>query len=371
MFGLKSIIQAGAMALAVFGVNLTITLPAQAETCEELLGCVMNLGRTQLPMDVCSSCGTGEAFLNSLNTAISDPSVKSACGTATSLAYLQGVIRGGPTSAVQQLICAFNPSSGGIDNTACNRQCEANCAVTTNVGFPPGFSYDPNDPGSLDRLRDEIARLEEQAKASDSAYQGCRLKCGCGWDGPICEAGATKLAQMVCSTLNISGDLAPKKDVSQACDWDSDCKNSACGYKTGAKDAQKVCCPSGTARAYGGYDYCTKMSDGDVCWSDAQCASGICSGNSGGLGRGTCSRSTRSEGEACESNAECTNRACGRPTAADGATKVCCTSNAITTYGGYDYCMKMPRGATCWSDYMCASEYCGGNLSGLRKGTCG
>lgn len=45
--------------------------------------------------------------------------------------------------------------------------------------------------------------------------------------------------------------------------------------------------PTGHACEFGGN--CTGMPPGSACWSDAMCASGQCSGNAGGLRRGTCS----------------------------------------------------------------------------------
>lgn len=52
---------------------------------------------------------------------------------------------------------------------------------------------------------------------------------------------------------------------------DSNCKN--CGYlEVGGEFG---CCSSGN-EFYGGYHYCTKMPNGNTCFSNAMCASGIC-----------------------------------------------------------------------------------------------
>lgn len=78
----------------------------------------------------------------------------------------------------------------------------------------------------------------------------------------------------------------------------------------------------------------------------------------------------------CTSNDDCKNKSCGRQTAASGSQLICCPSNAIDTFGGYDYCTGMPAGSVCWSDDMCAGPTstttgnCKGNLSGLQKGVC-
>lgn len=93
-----------------------------------------------------------------------------------------------------------------------------------------------------------------------------------------------------------------------------------------------------------------------------------CRRNEGGIIKGTCGKFD--VGESCSIDADCKNNACARETAADNAPKTCCSSGKNSRYAGYDYCSEMPNGSTCWSDAMCASKTCKGNLSGLRKGTC-
>ena len=73
----------------------------------------------------------------------------------------------------------------------------------------------------------------------------------------------------------------------------------------------------------------------------------------------------------CRKDGECQNGACGRRTAADNASLVCCASGQNTLFGGFDYCKGMPDGSVCWSDAMCATGYCRGNNGGTRKGVCG
>lgn len=73
----------------------------------------------------------------------------------------------------------------------------------------------------------------------------------------------------------------------------------------------------------------------------------------------------------CSHNNECKNNACGRITAADNAPLVCCKSNHLDSYWGYDYCTQMPDGSICWSDAMCAAGYCKNNAGGTKKGICG
>ena len=189
------------------------------------------------------------------------------------------------------------------------------------------------------------------------------------WSDAMCQTGSCKgnaggLQKGTCSSTS--------KVVGEACSSNTDCANNACGRPTAADGAALECCSSGGIVTYGGYDYCTEMPEGATCWSDAMCKAGIanCKGNAGGLQKGTCSSTSKLPGEACSSNTECLKKACGRPTAADGAALECCSSDATVTYGGYDYCKEMPEGATCWSDAMCKAGSCKGNAGGLQKGTC-
>ena len=76
-------------------------------------------------------------------------------------------------------------------------------------------------------------------------------------------------------------------------------------------------------------------------------------------------------GEKCDIDANCKNGACGRETAADGTPKKCCKSGKVGRYGGYNYCLDMPDGSTCWSDAQCKNGNCKGNgILFPRKGKC-
>lgn len=46
------------------------------------------------------------------------------------------------------------------------------------------------------------------------------------------------------------------------------------------------------------------------------------------------------------------------------------TSSYPGLYAEYSYCRLMVDGSVCWSDAMCASNYCRGNEGGLKKGVC-
>jgi len=355
--------RAAAFAALVLGVSLTAPAALAAPTCEEILACALDTARGQSPIDICSQCGNGtDTVAEAITKALEDPSITSICGAGNSIAWLQSALNGGLASAVQQTICAINPDSGSIDSIACNRSCEENCgqaaAGIASAAFPrPGEPYDP-------------VRAQEAAHEADKAFAACRAQCGCGWDKIVCEQGAAMMAKFACRAMGLEGQSKPKVAVGESCEEDSDCQNDACGRQTAEKDAAKVCCVSGEAKLYAGYDYCTQMADGARCWSDAQCNSGLCEGNAGGTARGTCAAARKTVGQSCEANKECANDACARESAADGAKKTCCASGDYTTFGGYDYCTKMANGTVCWSDAMCASGNCKGNMSGLQKGVC-
>ena len=74
----------------------------------------------------------------------------------------------------------------------------------------------------------------------------------------------------------------------------------------------------------------------------------------------------------CDNSDECDTKACGRPTAEDGAQKICCPYSpgiGVDTYGGFDYCYRMKDGAVCYSNAMCESGTCeGGSI--FKKGKC-
>lgn len=141
------------------------------------------------------------------------------------------------------------------------------------------------------------------------------------------------------------------------CTENSDCANDACGRQTAATGAPLICCPSGQTDLFGGFDYCTEMPDGSVCWSNDMCESGICVGGSI-TSRGICNATLLPTGATCTSNSDCENDACGRQTAATGAPLICCPSGGLDLYDFLDYCTEMPNGSVCLSDAMCASNNC-------------
>ena len=122
------------------------------------------------------------------------------------------------------------------------------------------------------------------------------------------------------------------------CKLDAQCASGACARATAADGAQLECC-AGEKTNYSGNDYCKNMPNGSVCWSDAMCANEICEGNVYGAKKGLCSGKL-AVGAPCAEHKECENKACGRETAAVGAS-TCCKSGEITNYWGFDICKKV------------------------------
>lgn len=168
-----------------------------------------------------------------------------------------------------------------------------------------------------------------------------------------------------------------KTPIGESCARDCQCKNNACGRLTAADGAELKCCPSGATYRYphgvlqAGYDYCTEMPDGSVCWADDMCASRNCQNNQGGTQKGICSGLP--DGAKCNVNARCRNHACGRPSASDSDDNnlICCPSgDEVRAPNLKDYCTRMPDGNECYLDSMCESGLCRGNNNGTQKGIC-
>lgn len=68
-----------------------------------------------------------------------------------------------------------------------------------------------------------------------------------------------------------------KQGPGMACTADAECSTGACAYLQRA-DTAYHCCPSGHWATYAANPYCTQMPNGNLCWSNAQCASGHCDG---------------------------------------------------------------------------------------------
>ena len=188
---------------------------------------------------------------------------------------------------------------------------------------------------------------------ADGAACWSDAMCACGH----CSGNLSGLQKGTCKRPGPNG---------AGCGSGSDCQSNTCGYPQ-AGAGSKVCCGSGGG-LYAGNNYCYRMADGSACWSDAMCAGGHCSGNLSGLQKGTC-RTPLPNGAGCGSGSDCRSNSCGYPQAGAGS-KVCCGSGGGLYAGNY-YCYSMGNGSSCWSDAMCSSGYCSGNMNGLRKGNCG
>ena len=89
-------------------------------------------------------------------------------------------------------------------------------------------------------------------------------------------------------------------DDGAECKDDDKCRSGACARKTAADGEKTKCCKQGESKVrypkYTGFDYCTGMPDGAVCWLDKMCKSKSCKGNSvcpvcpGGTSKGKCSK---------------------------------------------------------------------------------
>ena len=105
-------------------------------------------------------------------------------------------------------------------------------------------------------------------------------------------------------TIHLGASSSGSLPVGAACSSDSDCSNNACGRENAGVDASKVCCPyGGPSETYAGYSYCTNMPNGNHCFSDAMCASQICSSN------GICV-SSLPNGAQCSSSSSCASGYC-------------------------------------------------------------
>lgn len=75
-------------------------------------------------------------------------------------------------------------------------------------------------------------------------------------------------------------------------------------------------------------------------------------------------------GASCSADGDCLNNTCARDSAREGNRSICCPSGKESMYAGYEYCNGLKKGKVCWSDAMCASGNCKGNMSGMRRGKC-
>jgi hypothetical protein len=139
-----------------------------------------------------------------------------------------------------------------------------------------------------------------------------------------------------------------KLPVNAVCEWNSDCQNAACG-RIGDVDDAKFCCPTGQTASYFGFDWCSNEPVGAVCKHDAQCQTDNCL-------NGRCQPLKKQRGEDCSWDADCENDACGRE--GDVDRKVCCSSDAVGSFMGFDWCANYEVGKTCKHDVQCKTGNC-------------
>ena len=75
-------------------------------------------------------------------------------------------------------------------------------------------------------------------------------------------------------------------------------------------------------------------------------------------------------GRECSSDGQCANNTCARDSAREGNRSICCPSGREGFYTGYEYCHGLTSGQVCWTDAMCSSGICEGNMYGAQRGEC-
>ncbi len=135
------------------------------------------------------------------------------------------------------------------------------------------------------------------------------------------------------------------KGTGKTCSLNINCSNGACGLSTAAEDATKICCTTGTNEIFDGRRYCTGLTSGQSCRSDAMCADGLyCPGGSIST-IGTCIAQT-DLGGACTSDSQCPNGLCENTNAA--LTSLICCPGDTTLCGVHTYCFGIiPSGQPC------------------------
>jgi hypothetical protein len=160
-----------------------------------------------------------------------------------------------------------------------------------------------------------------------------------------------------------------EKNDGEACSSPSDCKSYSCRLVY-LNSPQRQCCKEIVGHvpdlfASGGRTptYCVGTAeDGQGCEYDTNCKSGWCKG-------GICLNTSKKNWEPCTYDEECASKACGK-LSADSTHPYLCCADGVATYAGVDYCKNLPVGAMCWSNAMCQTGLCKGNLGGLQRGLC-
>jgi len=135
----------------------------------------------------------------------------------------------------------------------------------------------------------------------------------------------------------------PNKNVGDLCPSTVDCECGLDGLECGKRNYWDqdtyICCKKTFVPAGWTTDLCVTENEGDRCGTteDAECA--------GSMG---CARKTASD--------------------KDKNNYRCCKRTGI--FDGFDYCLDMEDGSSCWSDAQCKSGLCKGNWGGTKRGVC-
>jgi len=204
-----------------------------------------------------------------------------------------------------------------------------------NDGCQYGCGYESNSP-NYENSHNPVCCKKGQSIITYNAIDYC----GPFDDGQncsvdkMCKSGhCLGCGDLACSKDSVCGKL---KKMNENCQFDNDCENNVCARGTADDDAKLICCPyaqSIGSDTYGGYDYCKRMKDGDICWSNSMCESGTCEGGSI-FGKGKCASSCG--GETCPDNSSCISQI-----KSDGTNfSVCCPKNNVckTMAGGQMCC---------------------------------
>lgn len=167
-----------------------------------------------------------------------------------------------------------------------------------------------------------------------------------------------------CGLLSCSEDSVcnKQKPINDPCESNNECLNQLCGRETAATD-KKICCPYETdigLDTYEGLDYCKRMPDDSICWSDSMCESGTCEGGSI-FEKGICASSCG--GQVCPPHTKCISQikngtnfsVCCKEKQVGQAIDLkmmCCADGSL-----YDSHSKVCR-APCGEDLCVSGEHC-------------
>jgi hypothetical protein len=201
------------------------------------------------------------------------------------------------------------------------------------------------------------------------------VDCECGLNGMACGKRSFYDDTYVCCKdsfvpVGWTTDLCSNRQLGETCPTTSDneCEGSLqCGWENASDNAKYICCKK--TGIFFGNDYCLDMPENSVCRSDAQCASGYCRGNNGGITEGKCYQ-RRPVGGSCSVDNDCQNGACGRKNAGTDM-KTCCSSGSTSRWTNQkDYCDGLSVGTLCHQDSNCQNGACGRKNAGTDVKTC-